>query len=303
MDVALTRGDGGSDAPFAPDGDVDADAEITRPDSLDARDATDAPNDAAVCGETVPCCPEDLNNTGGQSDVTIRYPAAIVRELDDTFVDTGMVGLTPPAVHTFDATWGGVTQQTPAAEQYCAPRFQTTPPSIPCVADTVIQLDRAGMSPVRFLVSLPMAELSTRTVGENVQVRLEGGSTGDDNLLSVQTPAGVPIVVAASIIEPTEHDYTWTFGPFTVTRSDTPFCIAAPMPVCGRIFEADDLVVTAEGSTYRIHPTETVMVTTASGRYRITHRKIVRRIYLQPLVGCADLRPDVYSFEIVRLGD
>jgi hypothetical protein len=304
-DVALTRGDGGSDAPVVPDGGVGADAEITRP--VDASDTTDAAN-AAVCGETIPCCPDDLNTTGLQDVVTIRYPTTIVRNIDGE-VPASTDGVSHSA--TFNGTLAGVTTLATSATEQCVARFATSPPSLPCAADAVVQIDRVGETPTRFVVGLPSSELSAFATGTNVRVRVDQGigdqSYPEDHLiLSVERTDGAVLFVAASLSLPSDRGgptATWNFGQFAVTRSSTPFCVAAPMSPCMRVFEADDLVVTIDGVSHTIHPTETETFTTILGRYRVTHRAITRRNSALEGVSCTDIRPDHWSFEIVRIGD
>jgi hypothetical protein len=311
-DVALTRDDGGTDAPGLPDGAPEADT----PDAphSDANDAGDAPSDASVCGDTIPCCPEDLNNTGGQNNVTIRYPTTIVRDLDGAF--PSQMPYEPQSL-AFDGTWAGVTTLASPVTQDCVARFVTSPPSAPCAADAVAQIDRPGLTPVRMLLGIPATELVAFAAGTPVHARVEVGigdqTYPDDHLIvGVETTDGTALVVAASISMMSESTRmpavpvpSWTFGQFTVTRSAAPFCIASPMLPCMRTFEADDLVVTVDGASHTVHPMETLLLTTARGRYRITHHAIVRRNEaLRPGgASCADARPDHWSFEIVRLAD
>lgn len=295
------------------DGDVTV-TDVTNDAPIDG--GLDSPLDAASCGE-LPWCPEDLNSTGGAENVTLLYPLAVAQLYGTTtniFADGGIEYV--PSVVEFDGTWMGVQQLPVPVQNQCLARFQTTPPSNPCVADAVISFAWPGHAdPLQVLVGLPVSELMTIPASTPVHVRLTG-SQSTQFLLEVSRQDGVPLVVTGafnswctSCYQHVYPQFAWDLGALHLRRDDGHYCVGRPQFPCTRIFVADALRVEFGASVVRLAPGETVIVPTAIGRYRVTHRAIVRRTTENvPCIGpdhaeCADLRPDSYSFEVVRIGD
>ncbi|MHB8872893.1 MAG: hypothetical protein ACYC8T_04335 [Myxococcaceae bacterium] len=246
------------------------------------------------------CCPGYVDFADSNPRWTLTYPRALFGAPPD--LDAGAaIGphlAADGGLLALPVKWKGVRHLAAPVSQFCPAPFVTAPVSAPCSAELVAQFELADPGLLEILVNVPASAFSL----DMAEVSFEPGQ------IRVSRADGVPLLVLSNLAAFSEPSATksFTVGPLTLSADTPPFCANPVWPRrwCNYQFVAEALRVSHGAQVRRIEPTASADFATDAGTYRVTHRAIVRRVRSpngEP--ECGAWIPDVYSFEVLRLGN
>lgn len=286
-DVALDRT---GDSPSVTDGGDDTSADVATSDvsgdALATHDRADAFDSLQA-----PRCAAPFQASVGTNYSTLLYPPTTI----------AVFGATTSTQTSFDteARWLGTRALTQPFLAQCG-QGET---AHPCSLDRLLRLQLPDMQVLELLLSIDYDTLDAPALNAPIRLSL-GVNRGDYRLSDITILDAEERVVLAAYSNRTQGGDSWRIGGIQLSVSPTtapPTCISIPQPLCERVFGSYPLNLEPYGvetfAPQSVPATESAVVSTMHGRYRVDHRKTLRQIQGH----CSSTPISESQFELIRV--